>query len=77
MILNLMNAQGFLDGRTRELMIRTSHENKKRISNIMLRLEDNQKELVSRHKSYVNELRFRSFNKEVQNQELEHYITLG
>ncbi|CAD8104042.1 unnamed protein product [Paramecium sonneborni] len=69
--------QGFLDGRTRELMIRTSHENKKRISNIMLRLEDNQKELVSRHKSYVNELRFSSFNKEIQNQELEHYITLG
>ncbi|CAK61991.1 unnamed protein product (macronuclear) [Paramecium tetraurelia] len=74
---DIPDVQEFLDGRTRELMIRTSHENKKRISNIMLRLEDNQKELVSRHKSYVNELRFSSYNKEVQNQELEHYITLG
>lgn len=45
-------------------MIRTSHENKKRISNLMLRLEDNQ-ELVARHKSYVNELKFKSFNKEI------------
>lgn len=62
MILILKDDQEFLDGRTRELMIRTSHENKKRISNIMLRLEDNQKELVSRHKSYVNELKFSSYN---------------
>lgn len=62
----------YLEGRTIQNVLQRSYHNKKRISNILLKLQDEQNKMTQQHSSYPQRItRQNSFNPELQNIEIE------
>ncbi|KAM3141975.1 hypothetical protein pb186bvf_005848 [Paramecium bursaria] len=69
----LPDVKQLFEGRTKQHLLIRSHQNKRRISDIVMRIENQQNILQSLHTNVSQEdLKFESFNPKVQASEIEH-----